>query len=103
MMMQGKLTHVNDSMKSLLQRLGITADNYAIFEIWEKEVGFLARACKNIYIHNKILYIEVESPVHIQELVLRKNEVLKKINNHFPETVVRDMRCRPARIRTEGA
>ncbi|MFH1380538.1 MAG: DUF721 domain-containing protein [bacterium] len=89
--------HVKDGLNSVLKKLGITTDNYAVFEIWEKEAGVLARACKDIYIRNKILYIYMESPVHMQELMLRKNDIIKKINNHFAKPVVRDMRCKPAR------
>lgn len=83
---------VNTALKQVLDRIGVTADTLALFTIWEKEAGYLAKACKDICLKGHILYVEVNSPAHVQEIMLRKHEFIRKINGHFSYTIIRDIR-----------
>lgn len=91
-------TPVDDIVKSILDRLGVTSETHALFTIWEKEAGNLAQTCKDIYVKGGILYVEISSPLYIQELMLRKRQILQKINGHFAQKIISDIRYKMPRV-----
>lgn len=96
-MSKKNLTHINTDLQRILHNLGITPDTQALFTIWEKEAGHLAKACSDICKRGQILYVEVNSPVYIQELMLRKHTIMRKINGHFAKKVIRDIKYKMPR------
>lgn len=79
----------------LRQQLGLNEKSYAIIKIWEKEIGNIAKDAVLTGIKGGILIVEVTSNVHLQELSLRKREILRKMNQYFGnEKVVRDIKLK---------
>lgn len=79
-------------VKSLLGRYGISQEDYCLYDIWEKELGKLAKKIKMVGKKNKSLLVKIDNPSYSQELRFRKKEFIKKINGHFGEEVVNEIK-----------
>ena len=56
---------------------------------WENLLGkTIARYTRNIFISNKILYVEISSSVVKNELVMMREEIRRKINEQAGEELV---------------
>ena len=76
-------------VEDLLKKYGLTADTYAIFyKIWDKELGRLSKKIKLVGKRDRCLLVQVDNPVYMQELRVRKKEFVDKINGHFGKKVV---------------
>jgi len=79
----------NTVVSKLLAKYGINTDTYAIFEsIWDKELGKLARRIELVGRQRDTLLVKVDNPAYMQELKLRKKEIIEKINGHFGKAVI---------------
>ena len=77
----------------VLKRYGITPENMAIFgSIWDKELGKLSRRIELLGRKGGCLIARASEPVYGHELILRKREIIKKINGHFGRKVIDDIR-----------
>lgn len=78
-----------DIVDNLLKKYGLTSDTYAIFNnIWDKELGKLSKKIKLIGKKDGCLLVQVDNPVYMQELRVRKKEFVNKINGHFGKKIV---------------
>ena len=73
----------NSIVNEVKKLLGLNEETGAVFSIWEKELGRLAKSAVIAGIQKKTLLVEVESSAHFQELNLRRKELIRKINGHF--------------------
>jgi len=59
---------------------------------WPELVGkSVANRTKEIYVHNKKLFLRIESSVIKNELVLMRKQIIDKINEKAKETLVEDV------------
>lgn len=88
--------NTSGELTNLLKRqLGLDEKTYAVLKIWEKEMGPQMKYARLSGVKKGTLMVEVDSSVHLQELVLRRRELIKKINQHFGgEKVVRGMQVK---------
>ncbi|MFH1283854.1 MAG: DciA family protein [bacterium] len=87
-----KFSKAGELVKTVLERSGINEINYAIFDIWEKEAGGLVRVTEVVGLSKGILRVKVAMPACYQELLIRKKQLLTKINKHFGSAVLRDIK-----------
>ncbi len=74
-----KSTHIDRKLKEV-----------DVVESWEKLLGkTIAHYTRNIYIRNKILYVEISSSVVKNELFMMREEICRKINENAGEEIVR--------------
>lgn len=60
-----------------------------IVHSWEKLLGkTIAGYTRNIYISNKIMYVEISSSVVKNELIMMREEILRKMNEQAGEKLV---------------
>jgi len=60
-----------------------------VVESWENLLGkTIAHYTRNIYIRNKILYVEISSSVVKNELFMMREEICRKINENAGEDLV---------------
>ena len=60
-----------------------------IIHSWENLLGkTIARYTRNIYISRKIMYVEISSSVVKNELIMMREEILRKINEQAGEELV---------------
>jgi hypothetical protein len=88
-------TTANDIIAILKQQLGLDEKTYAIMQIWERELGPLAGSAQLVGFYKRQLLVEVASSVHLQEMTLRRRDLINKINQYFGrEKVVKDIKLR---------
>jgi len=79
----------------LKQQLGLNEDFLSVIKIWENELGPLARHAVIAGFKKGQVFIDVSSSAHMQELILRKKDLIKKINQHFGSTkIVKDLKLK---------
>ncbi|MBI5242046.1 MAG: DUF721 domain-containing protein [Elusimicrobia bacterium] len=61
-------------------------------QVWEKEVGHLARHWALNGVKCGVLYVRTLSPAAAQELQLRSRDILRGLNKHFGRAWIREIR-----------
>lgn len=85
----------NDLFAALRRQLGLTEDTFALMQVFERVMGPMAGSVKLEAIQRTTLIVEVASSVHLQEMTLRKREIINKINQHFGgKRVVKDIKLK---------
>lgn len=88
---------VGDALKRLIAQSGWgdRVNEYRIKEDWEKIVGVtIARYTHNIQLRNRVLIVSTDVAPLKQEIVLGKETLITKINLHFAETLILDIKVR---------
>jgi hypothetical protein len=65
------------------QRLGLSTDLSLLEKAWQAEVGGLGSYARIRAIDRFSLVVEVDSPVALQELSLRRRELVRRLNTHL--------------------
>jgi predicted nucleic acid-binding Zn ribbon protein len=64
-----------------------------VFERWDEVVGeFLAQKCTPTAVYNRVLVVEVEDSVWMQELHMHKGQILQKIASLVGPGIIDDIR-----------
>jgi predicted nucleic acid-binding Zn ribbon protein len=88
------IQHVGDAIKNLLKQYQLKPkfDEANVLASWEKLVGKpMARHTKRIYIRNKVLFIELDSPSMKSDLSFHKNHLLKTLEVEFGKDVLKEI------------
>jgi predicted nucleic acid-binding Zn ribbon protein len=88
-------TPLADAIDTLLKKQGIDqrVREYTAVEEWGRIVGKrISAVTRAVRIQKGILTVEVSSAPWRQELRFRKDEILKKLNMHLGQQVVKDIR-----------
>ena len=83
------LTHIQGSTQSVTRELGLSQSLALLDRAWEAEIGGLARMARIVAIDRESLVVEVDSAPAMQELTLRKKELVRRINRHFPTPFIK--------------
>jgi hypothetical protein len=76
-------SQANEFMNVVKKQLGLDDETLAVIKIWEKELGALAKKAQLVGVKSGALMVEVEASAYLQEITLRRSEILHKINQHF--------------------
>jgi predicted nucleic acid-binding Zn ribbon protein len=85
---------VGQAIRDMLNRykLANKYDESTIIDSWERIVGKpIAKRTKKIYIKNKVLFVEFDSPTMRNDFSLHKQDVLKVFNKEFGDGVIADI------------
>ncbi|KQM74750.1 RNA-binding protein [Pedobacter sp. Leaf216] len=85
---------VKDAISKMLDvyRLRRKFDETSILSIWPEIMGTaIANRTKQIYIHDKKLFLRIESSVIKNELVMVRQGIIQKLNEHAGSEVINDM------------
>ena len=77
------LSPIGKEVQSFSQRLGLTEELSFLERAWEAEVGPIARLANIVAIDGEALVVEVSSSPAMQELTLRRKELIRRMNKHF--------------------
>jgi hypothetical protein len=80
--------------KRLFRQLGIRDDLAVLDHAWSAETGGLAGLAKIVAVDLGTLVIEVASSPAMQEITLRRKELLRRMNGYFKEPFLKDIRVR---------
>lgn len=85
---------LKDAISKMLDvyRLRRKFDETSILAIWPEIMGTaIANRTKQIYIHDKKLFIRIESSVIKNELVMVRQGIIQKLNAHAGTEVITEM------------
>jgi len=85
---------VGQAIRDLLNSYRLTSkyDEANIIESWERLVGKpIASRTKKIFIKNKVLFVEFDSPTMRHDFSLHKTEVLEVFRKEFGDGIINDI------------
>ena len=87
-----------ESLKDVIDRflkqnkLDKKYDLQSVVAIWENLLGkLIADKTRELYIHNKTLFVKLESSVIRNELSFAKNKLIKKINQMMGKEIINEI------------
>lgn len=93
------LTLVKQKAEEVSRKLGLTDHLGFLERAWDAEIGELNRVARLVAIERSALVVEVDSSPAMQEISLRRRELVRRINRHFPEAVIQHIHVR---MKTDG-
>ena len=85
------LQWLHQQAKSVSRQLGLSEDLALLERAWQAEIGGLACWARIVAIERGSLVVEVDSSPAMQELSLRRRELIRRVNNHFPSPLIRHL------------
>ena len=89
--------HIGTVLDSLFKQQGIEESirvHRAVVD-WDSVVGdAVARHARAVYIEHGTLVVEVESPVWMHRLQMEESDLRTRINRHYGEDMIRQIRFR---------
>ena len=83
------LTHIQRGAQTLTRRLGLSENLSQLDRAWDAELGGLARLARIVALDRASLVVEADSSPAVQELTLRRKELVRRLNRHFPEELIK--------------
>ena len=91
---KSEAVHISQAIQELLktQHLKPKFDEASVVVSWERIVGkSIAKRTKRIYIRNKVLFVELQSPSLKQDLGYHKTHMLELFRKEFGDGVVSEI------------
>jgi len=88
------LASVSQELPELSKKLGLSPDLLILENVWEQEVGGLREFARVAALDHASLVIEVDSAVVMQEISLRRRELVRKLNKHLPAPFIQQIHVR---------
>lgn len=85
---------IGDAIRQLLQQYHLKPkfDEANLIASWEKLVGKpIAKRTKKIYVRNRVLFIELDSPSMKSDLSFHKNEIMRIVNTEFGSEMLKEI------------
>ncbi len=88
------LASLSSDVQKFSKKLGLSTDLTLIEHAWNLEVGRIGESARIAAMDNACLVIEVDSHSAMQELSLRRREIVRKLNKHFPSPFIQQITLR---------
>ena len=88
------LAPIGQEVQEFSKRLGLSAELAILEHAWNRELGHLSSDARIVALHASALVVEVNSHVVMQEVSLRRRELVRKINRHFPAPMIEQISLR---------
>lgn len=88
---EGNTMHIGQAIQKLLSTYHIKAkfDEANLIGSWERMVGKpVAKRTKKVFIRNKVLFVELESPSMKNELSFHKRHILELFQKEFGPDII---------------
>ena len=88
------IQHIGQAIRQLLKEYHLKPkfDEANVIASWERIAGKpVAKRTKRIYIRNKVLFIELDSPAMKSDLSFHKNHLLKTLEAEFGKDVLKEI------------
>ena len=79
------LSPLSKDAQRLMGRLGLNESLAVLQRAWEAEMGAFSDQARIVAIENRALIVEVFSSPALQEMSLRRRELLRRINRYFED------------------
>jgi hypothetical protein len=90
------LTHIERGAKRVIQDLGLSEHLAMLERAWDSELGGLAKIVRIVALDRAVLVVEAASAPAVQEISLRRKELVRRLNRHFPNDVIENLTVRIA-------
>jgi hypothetical protein len=88
------LASIDGDVKDLTKNLGLTPELKLLDLAWQAEMGRLSEGARIVALDKTALVVEVDSHAVMQELSLRRRELVRKINGHLPAPLIERLTVR---------
>jgi hypothetical protein len=88
------LTVVRDGVESLTRQLKLSTELSVLERAWDMEIGPLGGRARLAALDRKTLVVEVVSSAALQEITLRRRELMRRLNKHFLQPWIEHMTVR---------
>ncbi len=88
------LQSIRKDAKDVTERLGLTEHLVLLDKAWQAEAGALETVARPIALQHWSLVVEVDSAPAMQEITLRRKELLRRLNRHFPSPRLKNITLR---------
>jgi predicted nucleic acid-binding Zn ribbon protein len=92
------LVHVKDTLNGLFEKLKISGEKQEIFDNWEKSAGSFSEHAQIVRINDTEIVVNVDNSVYLQEMLMRKNEILDKLNLKLKGGRIKDIKFKMGKI-----
>ena len=86
--------HIGDAIQQLLKSYQIKTrfDEANLVASWERLVGKpVAKRTRKVYVRNKVVFVELDSPAMKNDLNLHKNQLLDILQKEFGKDSVKEI------------
>ncbi len=86
--------HIGQAIQELLREYHIKSkfDEANVVASWERLVGKpIAKRTKKVFVRNKVVFVELESPSMKHDLQLHKNQILEIFRKEFGTDAIGDI------------
>ncbi len=90
----GNTIHIGQAIQQLLNSYHIKAkfDEANLIGSWERMVGKpVAKRTKKVFIRNKVMFVELDSPSMKNELSFHKKEIIELFQKEFGPDIIREI------------
>lgn len=77
------LAAVREGVESITRQLKLSTELSVLERAWDVEIGPLGGRARIAALDRKTLIVEVLSSVAMQEIMLRRRELTRRLNTHF--------------------
>jgi len=88
------LASIAQDLRGLSQKLGLSSDLLMLENVWDRELGRMSQFARISAIEKACLVVEADSSAVMQEISLRRQELVRKINKHFPVPFIQHITVR---------
>src|SRR5437016_899887 len=92
------LAHIENGAHALSRQLGLSEHLAMLDRAWDAEIGGLSRMARIVALDRlptgqdgAVLVVEADSAPAMQEISLRRKELVRRLNRHFPEEFVKQI------------
>lgn len=89
--MKDTIVPISTVIKKFFEKLGFTPDMFAIYEIWDRELGWLGQHVRIAGLRKGKLLVEADTNAHMQEFHMIKHKVLNRLNEPFGRPVIKQL------------
>jgi len=83
------LAPIAQEARDFSKKLGLSSDLAMIDRAWSMEMGGLEDVARIVALDNATLIVEADSHAVMQEVSLRRRELVRKLNHHLPAPMFR--------------
>lgn len=88
------LADVSGDMNNITRQLKLSAELSVLERAWDVEIGPLGGMVRLAALDRNTLIVEAASSVAMQEIALRKRELMRRLNKHFLKPWIEQMTVR---------
>ncbi len=92
------LVSIKEILQNTLYKFKIDGSARDVYDAWDKKMGKFAKHAQVVSVVNDLMVVNVDNSVYLQELTLRKKEILEKLNKGLKGKTIKDIRFKQGSI-----